>query len=394
MSSILYRRWRQYLNSEEPFSLVTVVRTYGSTPRGAGAKMLVDGTGKVVGTIGGGCPEAEAWQEAKSAARKGGNALLNVNLAHTGDIVKDGGEAMICGGRLLVLVETFKEQPLKVKLTEILLEELLDKGQTVVNLVCLGSQKNTACSATPVTSKEEPLLGKHWLYSRQNGLRHEDDSIKDENLSELLVDLAEEVISNRGALCKILPYGDGEVEIFAELIAPSQRLYIAGAGHVSRPVAAIGKMCGFDVTVNDDRPLYADPKLFVEGIKVTSQPFEEFFSELEANLDRDCAVVLVTRGHKHDEECLRCLIGKELGYIGMIGSKRRTSIIMEHLLSDGVSPAWLAKVHAPIGLDLGGETPEEIAVSIMAEIISAFRGGHTESVSLNKVTVEKLQRKI
>ena len=390
MSGILYRRWRQYLRSEEPFSLVTVVRAYGSTPRGAGAKMLVDSVGKVVGTIGGGCPEAEAWQEAKAAARRGGNALLNVNLAHTGDLQKDGGEAMICGGRLLVLVETFKEQPLKVKLMEDLLDRLLDRGQTLVNLICLGSQKRTACSASPITSQEEPLLGKHWLYSRHDGLQSEDNSCKNEELSAALCSLAEEVMVGDGALCKVLYYDGREVEIFAEKIAPSKRLYIAGAGHVSRPVAAIGKMCGFDVTVNDDRQLYADPSLFVEGIKVTSKPFEKFFADLDSNLDKDCAVVLVTRGHKHDEECLRCLIGKELGYIGMIGSRRRTAIIMEHLLSDGVSVSWLAKVHAPIGLDLGGETPEEIAVAIVAEIISTFRCGRTESVSLNKTTVEKL----
>ncbi len=393
MSSILYGRWRQYLQSQESFSLVTVVKAYGSTPRGAGAKMLVDSVGKVVGTIGGGCPEAEAWQEAKAAARQGGNALINVNLAHTGDLQKDGGEAMICGGRLLVLVETFKGQLAKVKLMEQLLERLLDKGQTVVNLVCLGTQKHTACSASPISSKEEPLLGKHWIYGRQDGLQSEDSSLDSEELSVALCSLAEEVIANEGALCKVISYGGCEIEVFAELIAPSKRLYIAGAGHVSRPVAAIGKMCGFDVTVNDDRQMYADPSLFVEGVKVISKPFDNFFAELESSLDKNCAVVLVTRGHKHDEECLRCLIGKELGYIGMIGSRRRTAIIMEHLLADGVDVSWLARVHAPIGLDLGGETPEEIAVSIIAEIISAFRGGHTEEVSLNKATVDKLQRK-
>ena len=392
MNTVLYGRWRQYLRSQEPFSLVTVVKAYGSTPRGAGAKMLVDSAGKVVGTIGGGCPEAEAWQEAKAAARQGGNALININLAHTGDLQKDGGEAMICGGRLLVLVETFKDQLAKVKLMEELLERLLDKGQTIVNLICLGTQKHTACSSAPITSQEEPLLGKHWLYSRQDGLQSEDSSLDSEELSVALCSLAEEVIANEGSLCKVISYGGREVEIFAEQIAPSKRLYIAGAGHVSRPVAAIGKMCGFDVTINDDRPLYADPSLFVEGVKVISKPFDEFFAELEPNLDKNCAVVLVTRGHKHDEECLRCLIGKELGYIGMIGSRRRTAIIMEHLLADGVAVSWLAKVHAPIGLDLGGETPEEIAVSIMAEIISAFRGGHTDLVSLNKATVDKLRR--
>lgn len=393
MSSILYRRWRQYLHSQEPFSLVTVVKTYGSTPRSAGAKMLVDRTGKVVGTIGGGCPEAEAWQEAKAAASQGGNTLLNVNLAHTGDLLKDGGEAMICGGRLLVLVETFKEQPAKVKLMEELLERLLDKGQTVVNMVCLGSHKHTPTSKALTTSREEPLLGKHWLYGPQDGLQSQEDSpLSSEELSAALESLAQNVIANGEALCQVVSYGNYEMEIFAELIAPSKRLYIAGAGHVSRPVAAIGKMCGFEVTVNDDRQLYADPRLFVEGVKVVSKPFTEFFTELEPYLDRDCAVVLVTRGHKHDEECLRCLIGKELGYIGMIGSRRRTVIIMEHLLSDGVDPSWLAKVHAPIGLDLGGETPEEIAVAIMAEIISTFRGGSTESVSLNKATVDKLRR--
>ncbi|MGM9991391.1 MAG: XdhC family protein [Candidatus Bruticola sp.] len=393
MSSILYQRWRSYLHSQESFSLVTVVRTYGSTPRGAGAKMLVDSSGKVVGTIGGGCPEAEAWQEAKNAARKGGNALLNVNLAYTGDVQKDGGEAMICGGRLLVLVETFKDQPAKVEIAENLLTYLLDAGEAVVSIVCLGSHNRTAVSAVPVTSKEEPQLGWRWLYRPGHGIQAERSDAGDESFVALLRNLAEEVLDSGASLCRLLPYKDGQVEVFAELIAPSKRLYIAGAGHVSRPVAAIGKMCGFAVTVNDDRPLYADPSLFAEGIEVISKPFSEFFADLEPCLDDNCAVVLVTRGHKHDEECLRCLIGKDLGYLGMIGSKRRTRIIMEHLLADGVSSEWLSRVHAPIGLDLGGETPEEIAVAIMAEIVSTFNHGRGQEISLNHDSSAKLAHK-
>lgn len=370
MSDLLYKRWLEMLENEEGFALVTVIRAKGSTPRGAGTKMLVDGMGRAIGTIGGGCPEAEAWQEAKLIAANGGYCLLDINLANSGDIIKDGGEAMICGGRLQVFIEHVAPLSEKSRLLRASVEAVYRRGaKDIVNIVCLGYEDGDEDEET------FPAAGTRFMFSPAEGLsggRINEPDYAD--LKSRLADIASETADSGGCReVKIECKGRG-AEFFVEALKPCRRFYIAGAGHVSRPLSAVANMCGFAVYVNDDRPEYADPKLFADGVSISSGPFKEYFDPERLALDESCAVVLVTRGHKHDEECLRALIGCRVGYLGMIGSQRRTILIRERLLRDGVDPEWLAKVHAPIGLDIGGETPEEIAVAIMAEVIAEFNG--------------------
>jgi xanthine dehydrogenase accessory factor len=150
-------------------------------------------------------------------------------------------------------------------------------------------------------------------------------------------------------------------------------LLIVGGGHIGKALATIGALCGFVVEVVDDRPEYANAGRFPEASRVTCGRFDEVLADYP--IDGNTYVVCVTRGHRHDETSLRQVIRKPAAYIGMIGSRRRVGAVLQHLLEEGVPAEAVARVHTPIGLDIGAETPEEIAVSIMAEIIQVRRGG-------------------
>jgi len=164
-----------------------------------------------------------------------------------------------------------------------------------------------------------------------------------------------------------------DVEIFIEVIESPARLVIVGGGHIGRSLCRLGAECGFSVTVIDDRPDYANRERFPEADEVICADFEAALAALR--VDDTTYAVLVTRGHKQDELSMRCLVDRPAAYLGMIGSKRRTGAVVQHLLADGFAQEALDRVHTPIGLDIGAETPEEIAVSIIAEIIMTRRGG-------------------
>ena len=167
----------------------------------------------------------------------------------------------------------------------------------------------------------------------------------------------------------------GEMDIFIEPIVPQPTLYIFGAGHISRSISKTAKMIGFRVVVIDDRAEFANPERFPEADEILTDDFSAALSRLRIN---DSAyLAIVTRGHKFDEKVLEWAVKTEARYIGMIGSKKKNEVIFAHLRSKGIHKDILKRVHAPIGLDIGAETPEEIAVSIVAELITfKRREGH------------------
>jgi xanthine dehydrogenase accessory factor len=168
-------------------------------------------------------------------------------------------------------------------------------------------------------------------------------------------------------------------QVMVEVHEQPCELVIAGAGHVGKALSEIASLCGFRVTVIDDRPEYADPERFPEAERVIRGRFDEVLADYP--LDSTTYVVAVTRGHKHDEASLRSVIGRGAAYVGMIGSRRRASAVLQHLVEEGADPAAVAQVHTPVGLDIGAESPEEIAVSIMAEIVLVRRGGTGAAMS-------------
>ena len=168
--------------------------------------------------------------------------------------------------------------------------------------------------------------------------------------------------------------GPGAYQVMMEPHEPPATLLIVGGGHIGKALATIGDLCGFSVAVVDDRPEYANQERFPEADRVIRGDFAEALREFP--IDANTYVVTVTRGHRHDEVSLREVVRRGgAAYVGMIGSKRRVGAVLKHLVDDGLDPDAVGRVHTPIGLDIGAETPEEIAVAIMAEVVQVRRGG-------------------
>lgn len=166
----------------------------------------------------------------------------------------------------------------------------------------------------------------------------------------------------------------GDARLLFEISRPPLELIICGGGHVGQAVARCGALLDFKITMIDDRPEFSSREKFPDPeVRLISGDFIEALRSLK--ITPAAHLVIVTRGHKHDEICLREVVEKPARYIGMIGSRRRSTTIREHLRREGVAAEHLRRVHSPIGLDIGAMTPEEIALAIMAEIVLVRRGG-------------------
>ena len=175
------------------------------------------------------------------------------------------------------------------------------------------------------------------------------------------------------------------VQLLFERIEAEPRLVIAGAGHVGASLARLASLVGYRVTLIDDRAEFVSRELFgspsEQGIDlVVAADWSDAVREAIAT-GRRVSVAIVTRGHKQDEDCLRAAISRNPSYIGMIGSKRRTNIVLDKLREEGAYEEQLKKVRAPIGLDIAAVSPEEVALAILAEIVAERRGGSGASLS-------------
>ena len=172
---------------------------------------------------------------------------------------------------------------------------------------------------------------------------------------------------------KTLHDAESQTRIYRERIGRTPKMVICGAGHVSMPIIRMGKMLGFTVTVIEDRPKFADHARAAGAHQVLCEPFSDGLSKIRG--DSDSWFIIVTRGHRYDTECLEAILQKPYAYVGMMGSRRRVAIVKDQLEAKGVCREALDGVHTPIGLKIGAETPEEIAVSVMAEIIQVKNAG-------------------
>jgi xanthine dehydrogenase accessory factor len=228
-----------------------------------------------------------------------------------------------------------------------------------------------ATTAVVVEAQDPTLVGRRLAW---DGNRHYGDlgsSAVTEEARRLLE-------SSAGPGCHPLA---GGTDLYVERWEPPAELVIVGAGHVAQPLALLGGVLGYRVTVLDDRPEFATGERFPGADCVQVADLSEPLRGLEVG--PRSSVVLVTRGHRHDYDCLRELArrGAEPRYIGMIGSRRRVRAAFEQLAAEGVPADWLARVHAPLGLDIGAETPAEIAVAVAAEMVLAARGGSARPLS-------------
>jgi xanthine dehydrogenase accessory factor len=179
-------------------------------------------------------------------------------------------------------------------------------------------------------------------------------------------ELSDEFAEENGLIC------GGQMEVYIEPLTAAPRLYIIGAGHVGWHLARLAHETGFRIHVVDDREKFANAERFPEAIDIAVDDIPAWLAS--ADIPQDAYVTVVTRGHQHDLSALRALATRPLRYLGMIGSKAKVARVYDALVSEGLSPDALRRVHAPIGLDIGAVTPAEIAVSILAEMIAVRHG--------------------
>jgi xanthine dehydrogenase accessory factor len=236
----------------------------------------------------------------------------------------------------------------------------LEGGEPVVGLTLLDAPEGTAPAGARMCV---------WMH-RAAG------TFGDANLDGAAIRIARQALSDAATPGpREVESGEMRATVYVEPHLPPPELVIVGAGHVARPLCRIGSMLGFRVTVLDDRPEFATRERFPEAAEVRPARFDDPFRGIV--ITRRTYLVLVTRGHKYDFEALRTVLHRpELpAYVGMIGSRRRTRAALEQLARDGIDDERLRAVHAPIGLDVNAETPEEIAVAVGAELVMARRGG-------------------
>lgn len=241
----------------EKAALATLIRQIGSTPRKDNAKMLIREDGSFVGTVGGGCTEAEVWQAAQDVMATGKSTILKFSLNQQ-DAARDG---LVCGGT---------------------------------------------------------------------------------------------------------------VEFFVEPILPDPQLIVFGGGHISSDICKVAKIVGFKVTIVDDRARYASRERFPEADEVVVCEFDKVREKLKFH--SNTYIIIVTRGHGHDQTVLEQVVDAPVKFLGMVGSRRKTKIIFDYLRGRGVTEDLLARVVSPVGVEIGSETPEEIAVSIVAQMIAVRKG--------------------
>ena len=330
----------QVLRTGQSVAYTALVETRGSTPQKAGASMLVFPDGSQSGTLGGGCVEAEVKRHALKQLDRGEREIMTFQL--DSDYGWDDG--LICGGRMKMLIDPIRPSDDLSYFHKLIEVESAGLGCTEVVVI----DPESAGGGT---------AGDRFLFDREDQLvarRAADD------VPPALEDHLRPVSS------RPRPYVAEGLSFLPHL--QRCRLLIVGGGHVGQKVADLAHQVDFDVWVVDDREEYCNPNRFPFAKRLIVAPIDSALSGLE--IDQNTLCLIVTRGHNHDEEALYHLAETNACYVGLIGSKRKIKMIFEDLLREGISPAALQKVYAPIGFDIGSQTVPEIAISMVAELIA------------------------
>ncbi len=312
------------LRSGKKGLIAVIVSGSGSTPRGIGAKMYVDEDGKIVETIGGGPSEYAVIKASAEVIKEGKTVIKTFDMSG-----QSRESSSVCGGNAKVLMYpvTEKDAPLL---------------EAVIN------------------AAESRILAKLyiWLDGDESCFVYSDDNKELTGIKEN----SEEIIK----ACRLSYVHDDKRVAYTESLAPENRVILLGAGHVAYFTAIVSQAAGFKTVVVDDRAEFANEERFSGCEIVVPKAINELPIDMITGNDY---VVIVTRGHNDDEAALEWALGSNAAYIGMIGSKTKCKNIFDRLTEKGFKKERLDEVHAPIGLNIGGRTPGEIAVSIMAEII-------------------------
>ncbi len=354
------------LDGHKPMVVATVVRTSGSTPQKSGAKLLVREDGSGVGTLGGGCVEGDIWFAAQELLKRGGDAELRDYELNEDLAAQDG---LVCGGTMYFLIDPVRQT-----------DPYRDFAAQAADAYA-GGPPMAIVNVTAAPSHSDVRVGAKMLV-RENG--DTQGGLGDSVLEAMTVTKARDLM----AMGKndYLRFDDG-VECYIEAYTTPPTLVLIGGGHVSNAIVPIAKSVGFRIFVFDDREQFANPERFPEADITMVGDYRNGFDNLPVNANS--FVVVATRGHQFDDAAVSGALKTPASYVGLLGSKRKTILIFEELIRNGFDPEELRRINAPIGLDIGGRTPEEIAISVMSEIIAFRLGGSGESMKLQERLLDK-----
>ena len=340
----LFQRLAELRAEGRRAALATVVRTVGSTPQIAGAKLILDDLDRAAGTLGGGCVEADAMIAAREVIARGGRSLRSYEL--TEDLAWNTG--LVCGGTMWILAERVED--------------------------ALGSVEGDRLDDIVRASTGGPPLAIATLLRRADRVVH--------FAGRVFVDLEGRLVGSVGSadldrtIARLaaaqLRHGttrlvaiDETHDLLIDAVATKPRLVVAGGGHVALAIATQALLLDFDVTILEDRPAFADPDRFA-GSTVLQGDVPSTLAALDYGWNS--FIVIATRGHKLDADCVLAAVRTRARYIGLLGSKRKTVLVQSMLREHGVAEDRIRVIRAPVGLDLGGRSPAEIALSVLAEI--------------------------
>jgi xanthine dehydrogenase accessory factor len=376
----------QHMEVGETTAVATIVRRRGSVPREVGAKMLVQLGGKISGTVGGGCGEADVWRAALTVIDTRRPTMVQVDLTEEIAMESQG----VCGGIFDVFVQPWhvasgvEERPTMLEIARAIAQALeSERAVALATIIAAGGAWRAQVGQSMLAHENGETMGTLSLPGSTS------------EITARLVQAAQ--LSIKDGKPDIERVGDVGAEntwaeIFVEPFVPPPVLLIAGAGHIAAPLAAIAHVMNYSVSVTDDRASFANRERFPSAKQL-------LVGDIEATLKNypitpRTHIVLVTRAHSHDVQGLRAIIDSPAAYIGMIGSQRRVWAVFKLLHDAGVPAEKLARVRAPIGLDFGSSTPEEIALGIMAEITMLRYGGTGKTMSepLRERFMQRLRR--
>ena len=343
----IYSEIVKLLEKKERCVLATLINRVGSAPRAVGAKYLVKEAGTSSGSIGGGCVEAEVWQKAQKVMGETSGDILHFDL--TSEQLAEGG--LICGGNIDIFLEPLGQEFLNIY------EEAARIRQ----------RGGSAILATLVSTDADFPKGEGSKILMKTSGEKVGSFLGGVRLEKKILTEGEILLKGKRPKVSVISSEQRRMEILLEPVFSEPTVYIFGGGHISEQLAPLAKMIYFRVVVIDDREVFANRGRFPEVDEVVVSAFERCFDQL--HIDDTSYLVIVTRGHLYDGFVLEQAIKTNARYIGMIGSKKKIMTLYRNLIKKGVSKEALKRVHAPIGLDINSETPEEIAVSIVAELI-------------------------
>ena len=342
----------EFIGAARCFTVALVLKTEGSAPRKAGTKAVIDDTGRIWGTLGGGKVEAQAQQYAIEACNSGTPVVFDLDLygASRDD------ETPICGGSVRILIDptASRHKTAYAQAAEAL------------------QQRQKGLLITKATTADKTNIEVQWISQEQLS-----SHVGFPDAGELLACLKKETPQ---LLNETSTESDVVTQTFIEPVIPRPLLLIVGGGHIGQALATHAALVGFDIAIIEDRTEYANPAIFPQGTVIHHGDIPKKISRFP--VAPDTYIVIVTRTHKHDARALELCMHRNAAYVGMIGSKRKVALIRKSFIETGIcTKAEFDRVFTPIGLDIGAVTVPEIAVSITAEIIAVRRNSFSGTKS-------------